>query len=878
MTTERTFHTDSRTWSNFQPSELVKLCGVPQGRWPIYVVKELLDNAVAVLEDVNHKSPMVRVTITKDYIGVGENGPGISDGILDKILDFDRFGGSNRHHKLPTRGAQGNAIMTLVGITSAWASDAAIQLYRPCGPALSLEVRLDKVRQEVEIERIEIGKPAPSEIRVPLPELPWKRSGSTFNDVMQVVRQFAWMNPHVTFMIKDQIASKMWAVPSLPESKPCLTGGHSCGAVTWFTQQEFVERLAADVRARPSFPMSKWIQEFAFTKHVKISLSTTVEEFAGHNNALMNAKAINIKMHIMSKSDLKKTDDPKFNPVGQDRLAEFLSKEMGADKEIPAEYHSLKGTFGGDGVGVPFLVEVCLVQMPEKVKRAPAPILAMNRTILYGSPNFKNLQWRDKVRGQWYSINGSLEGLSRAYQIDHGKTPAAVVIHVTCPSPGYSGYGKQQFDTTWLAEPLGKCFERVTLQVRKQRAGESRRTKVRTGPKITIREQMFDIIPPVLRDETKDQNGKTIPVLIRQLYYCVRPKYLARNPDKSELEYGTFCSYLADYEESVGRRVCLRDPRGTLFEPHSGRELRLGTASVENYKPKKWEGHTILFVEKENLANLMKTLKIGKRWDAIIVGSKGFAVEAIRDVLQKYKALLGGLVKIICLHDADPAGYMIGHDLANNLPRFTDNVDIQVIDVGLTIEEAQRMGLQDEPFVLKKHAWSMTKNMRQLTLRDPDGSVRPLIEPAAWDSFMPSMARGDSYPGWMSSPPRGRRVELNAIKPRNFRPWLETHLEKHGCRKVRPPDAIVDETLRHARKNAIQNEAGALFMRLMGDTVVFDVMKEIGVPAMDLDNVLKMKPEQHWHYLTERAAQSGADIGEAVERVMRRKMPGAFKK
>lgn len=881
MTAGRAFHTDSRTWSNFQPNELVKLCGVPMGRWPVYVVKELLDNAVAALEEHALRVPMIRVTVTKDYVEVMDNGPGISDVVLEKVLDFERFGGSNRHHKLPTRGAQGNAIMTIVGIASAWAPDRSIEVSRPSGPRVALDVKLDKVLQEVKVETITVGEPGPSAIRVPWPvEVPWKRGGSSFEDVVSTIRDFSWMNPHVQFMMTDS-TGKSTATRSVlmePGATAAMRGSFSCGAASWFTRDEFYERMAADVRARPDIMMSDWCKEFAFSK-----VGPAVLSLSGEPDGTLSAKVTVDSGHKVSSflqglvlgcSNLKLAENPQFVPLGKDRMAGFLTSERGSDRDCDAQYHSLTGSFGDGDTKVPFLVEVCLQQMPDRVRYSPEPTLAMNRTVLYGSPSFRRkdgFQWREKVRGNWHGLDGDLGALARAYQIDHGKTPAAILVHVTCPSPGYAGYGKQQFDTSWLAGPLSQCFERVTLEVRRQRAGEARRKNANRPKRDTIREEMFRLVPGVL-DEVTD-SGKYEP-LIRQFYYSFRKEWYTQ--DDRELHYGTFCAYVDEYERSIGRLVCLRDPRGTLYEPHSNKVVRLGTSDVRDYKPKKWEGHTIIFVEKENLASQMRAMNIHKRWDAIIVGSKGFAVEAIREVLQKYRRLLGDLVKIVVLHDADPAGYMIGYDLATNLPRFGDTVDVQVIDVGLTIRDAVTMGLQDEPFDLSKQVWSMiTKTMMTKTLKDPDGTTRPLLEPEARDSFVPSIWQGAEYPSWADKP-RGRRVELNAMPPREFEAWVERNLEIHGCRKVRPPDEVVSEQMVNARTNAITNQTGELFMRLMGQEVVDEVLREIGVPSYDLDSVLESRPEQHWHYLVTRAAQSGQDIGQAVERVMKRRFPQMF--
>lgn len=869
----RTAHADSRTWSNFVPAELVKLCGVHMGRWPVYVLKELVDNAVAALEEHGVRNPMVWVHLDRaaGMITVSDNGPGISDAALSRILDFDSFGGSNRHYKLPTRGAQGNAFMTLVGIVSAWLpQEPHLLVQRPCGPGLSLEVALDHVRQRVDIQRMEVGPAGRSAVGVPVPELPWKRGGSDWDELESVARTMAWVNPHVTFIMSFESGTHAFA--SVPGAGPALPEHDvACGSAEWFTSEEFAQRMAADVRARPSTTLARWLSEFRGVGRGTHQWGGTQlgALTANWSEALFAVNARELRQWALRSSDTKRCREPRFEAVGPDRLGAYLVDEAGADAGCPVQYHSVRGGFQTGDAHVPFLVEVALAQMPEGSRNAPEPVLCMNRTVLYGSPTFKAAQWREKVRGDWKPLNGDLGAFARAYQVDHGTTPCAIVVHVTCPSPGYAGMGKQQFDTTWLAGPLSECMERVTLQVRRQRAGESRR-----GPKredsANIRETVFKLAPEVWESATR---GGRHALMIRQFYYSVRKVWHLHHDKK--LEYGTFCAYVAEWEESVGRYMCLRDPRGTMIEPHSGRSLRLGTDEVAKFKPRKWEGHTLIFVEKEGFAHLLRDYGILKRYDAIVIGSKGFAVESCREVLQAYKRLLGGAVKIVALHDADPAGYMIGRDLATNLPRFGENVAVNVLDVGLTVREARQMGLQDEPFSLKKPVWSMVRNMRTQLVDDPrTGQRRPMLDQEAWDAFMPPMMRQDEYPSWVDEP-EGMRVELNAMEPEQFIRWLEGHLEQNECKKVRPPDDVVNEVVMQARANKVNSEVGAALMRVLGDGFVKTLLEELGTPQFDLDAQLAGKPEQSWEYLSQRAGQSGIDLGKRVEEMVRAKMSGA---
>jgi hypothetical protein len=865
----RVFHRDDRTFSNFQEAELRKLCGVAQAEWPLYTAKELLDNAVAALEDSGHPAPSLTVTIDDKYIEIGDSGSGIPDSVLDQILDFSSFGGSNRHHKLPTRGAQGNAFMTVVGITSVW--NTYIELGRHTEQTVRLTVKLDKVRQHVDVTREEISeRPEGSFVRVSWPQLPVKRHGTTYEDIMTMVWMFARVNPHVTFTIKIRYSGKSsrHMFPAERGAKPAIIA--NSGSASWFTNDEFAERMAADIRARPDTKLSSWMQEFLGSKAVPAA-DAAIGEMVDDDKAALLTLATRLRAKIVASGS--SVNDPKFSPVGVNSMAALLW-DMGADKEAIPQYESRAGVFERSGAQIPYLVEACLVQMPKGSTDAPAPVLGMNRTMLYGSPQIDKVEYREKVRGDWHTTKGELSTYCHAYQIERGSTPAAVVVHITCPSPGYKSYGKQAFDTDWLSKPLAECMERVTLECRKQRAGESRRKNAGAEKEDSILETLLEILPGVHTKLTVTRFG-TIPILIRALYYGVRGVWEKHH--SADLQYATFCAYVDIWEERMGKPMVLKDPRGTLLEPHSGRSLRLGTSEVADYTPKKWEGHTIIFVEKENFAHILRKYGIMKRWDAIVIGSKGFAVDACREVLQKYKQLLGSMVKIICLHDGDPAGYMIGHDLATNLPRFGQNVDVQVIDVGLTIAEGEKMGLMTEPFELKKANWRMVHNMRSKMIRDQNGR-RPLLEPAAWDAFMPRQYRTADFPDWDvdskgALKQRGRRIELNAMEPEVFIDWLEGHLDRNGCKKVRPPDDIVNAELLNARHNKVHTEVGNMLMKILGNDIVLGIMAEIGVPSYDLDSVLAGRPEQHWQYLVQRAGQTGVDFEQAVKRAIIKTRP-----
>ena len=114
---------------------------------------------------------------------------------------------------------------------------------------------------------------------------------------------------------------------------------------------------------------------------------------------------------------------------------------------------------------------------------------------------------------------------------------------------------------------------------------------------------------------------------------------------------------------------------------------------------------------------------------------------------------------------------------------------------------------------------------------------------------------------------KGRRIELNAIAPRQFVQWVEDKLEAHGCKKVRPPDAVVNARLGEFRENAVRNATQHALMEFMGDDIMRDVLIELGLPEHDLDATLAKRPEQNWEYFLSQAAGKG-DIRGAVSRAL----------
>jgi hypothetical protein len=341
-----------------------------------------------------------------------------------------------------------------------------------------------------------------------------------------------------------------------------------------------------------------------------------------------------------------------------------------------------------------------------------------------------------------------VRGCGLKLQVPCGRKSFQVLLNVQTPFMPITTDGKEP-DLGHVAELVAEAAGKAVRGARRFRSPEA----AKAGNQ---KEVIFAAVPEAI---AKASGGGQYRFSLRQLFYAVRPAFLAafgKEPD-----YGYFAGVVADYEAGDDIPGIYRDARGTLYHPHTGEEIPLGTLAVEKYERPPWTFDKILYCEKEGFFSILRAIRWPERHDCALVTSKGFASRAARDVLD----LLGGTgeeLTFFCIHDADGPGTKIYEALQEGT-RARPGRRVRIINLGPEPEEAVAMGLQVEPVE--------RKDRRAVPVAD-------YVSPA--------------WRAWLQS----HRAELNAMSTPDFVIWLDGRVAGHDRGKVVPPADVVETQFR----------------------------------------------------------------------------------
>lgn len=254
--TRETFRT-SRVMDFFNEKELVTQTGHARTEWPLVIVKELIDNALDAGDEADI-APVIEVTADAAGIAVRDNGPGLPEATLQGALDFSVRVSNRESYVAPDRGAQGNALKTLLPMPNVLDPGSGKFIVEAHGKRHEIACGADPISQQPVIHDVTTDQPT----RGTLVRLEWAPRqdqgyalwpfgdpslwteglapvGEYAGRVRALVEGFALFNPHATIRLDWFGERIVWEAtrPRWEKWKPCQpTSAH------WY-EETHLERL-----------------------------------------------------------------------------------------------------------------------------------------------------------------------------------------------------------------------------------------------------------------------------------------------------------------------------------------------------------------------------------------------------------------------------------------------------------------------------------------------------------------------------------------------------------------------------------------------------------------------------------------------------------
>src|SRR4051794_22088015 len=208
--TRETFRT-SRLLDFASERELTAQIGHRTEQWPQVAVKELVDNGLDACEEAD-VAPHVEVEVDRGLIRVADNGPGIAADVVADILDFSVRVSSREAYVGPTRGAQGNALKTVLAMPFALDGEAGHVVIESQGVRHEIAFGIDRIAQEPRADHRRLPSPVKNGtvVTVEWPDLSSSILLGSLTRIERDLYKFATFNPHLhlTVQIGDGIGSE----------------------------------------------------------------------------------------------------------------------------------------------------------------------------------------------------------------------------------------------------------------------------------------------------------------------------------------------------------------------------------------------------------------------------------------------------------------------------------------------------------------------------------------------------------------------------------------------------------------------------------------------------------------------------------------------
>ncbi len=431
---QRTTFTTSRLLEFCSEKELINQIGHDSYYWPLVALKELMDNGLDACEEAD-MAPVIEVKVNAEGISVTDNGPGIPDKTIEGVLDYNIRTSSREAYVAPDRGAQGNALKTLLAMPFVLSEGDRGQVdISTAGKRHEIVFGVDPIRQEPRIDRT--VQSAPNVKNGTIFAIRWPDMASDIltrqkSDFLHLASDFTFLNPHLTISV-DWFGEKTTVKATAPDWrkwKPNMpTSAH------WYGQEDLERLLAAYITHDQDQGTSRYVRDVvkefrglagsAKQKAVLDSCGMTRASLASlADDDGMDHTAIAALLAAM-KSNSTEVKPSALGVIGKDHLRQRF-EEYGCDEKT-FHYKKLLDT----DEGVPVVIETAFALLKDESDR---------RRIITG------VNWSGAIDNPFRSLGQDYDdGLSALLekQMAGYREPILFLLHCACARVRYTDRGK----------------------------------------------------------------------------------------------------------------------------------------------------------------------------------------------------------------------------------------------------------------------------------------------------------------------------------------------------------------------------------------------------------------------------------------------------
>jgi hypothetical protein len=452
----------------FRVSRLMEFCSVRELQnqtghsvydWPLVVLKELADNALDGCEEAE-VAPVISITVERDSITIQDNAGGIKTKIIKSILDYTVRVSSREAYVSPTRGAQGNALKTILAMgyvldraNGSEAGGVGRTTIETRGTKHVIEFGVDHINSEPKIRHMT----SPSSIKTGTKiTVKWPPKAGAYGPILaeakdefvELAESYVWFNPHLTLCGTWRGRTFIHVAATDPNWKKW--GPRNPTSAHWYDEARLQRYLAAHVAHDGDLgrqrTVREFIAEFRGLSGTAVQRKILAEVGCSHQSLAqffgidqVNRKSI-AKLLASMRKHSKPVAPKHLGIIGAEHFKQRFRKAGGNADTFRYELRK-----GFTSEGIPYLVETAfgLHQSALTPQGAPA-----SRQLITGA------NWSVGINNPFRHFGSTGEGLETtlAKVRANAKEPVICAVHLASAYVQYADRGKSSIILTDDAE------------------------------------------------------------------------------------------------------------------------------------------------------------------------------------------------------------------------------------------------------------------------------------------------------------------------------------------------------------------------------------------------------------------------------------------